>query len=242
MARRRFFVDEIISGRAQIGGDAAHHLTRVLRVEPGQKFEISDNQNLYLADVQTVRKDLVSFVIGEQLQPTQPVVRIHLLASLIRFERFEWMIEKATELGVEVITPVQAERSEKGLDRAAEKRVGRWRKIAREASEQSRRARLPEIHATLSLAAAILVEADCRLMLDEADHVNHIGSALPEARHANDQVALLVGPEGGWTDRERAVIVSHGWTPAGLGSSVLRTETAALAGIAVIAAAWQPSL
>lgn len=240
MARRRFFVDEIISGRAQIGGDAAHHLTRVLRVEPGQKFEISDNQNLYLADVQTVRKDLVSFVIGEQLQPTQPVVRIHLLASLIRFERFEWMIEKATELGVEVITPVQAERSEKGLDRGAEKRTARWRKLAREASEQSRRARLPTINTALSLTAALAIEAEYRWMLDEAENIRHIRSAFPDSRHQQDKIALLVGPEGGWTDRERSVSAEHAWRPIGLGGTILRTETAAIAGIAVIAAAWQP--
>ena len=240
MARRRFFVDEIISGRAQIVGDAAHHLTRVLRVEPGQKFEISDNRNLYLAEVQTARKDLVSFVIGEQLQPARSVVRIHLLASLIRFERFEWLIEKATELGVEVITPIQAERSEKGLDRGAEKRTARWRKLAREASEQSRRARLPEINAALSLTAALAIEADHRWMLDEAEGVPHISSALPQARHQSDRVALLVGPEGGWTDRERSAITEHAWRPVGLGNTILRTETAAIAGIAVIAAAWQP--
>ncbi|MDQ6758808.1 MAG: RsmE family RNA methyltransferase, partial [Acidobacteriota bacterium] len=133
MARRRFFVDEVLNGRAQIAGDTAHHLARVLRVEPGQSFELSDNRNLYLAEVDAVRKDLVSFVIREQLERPLPVVRITLLASLIRFERFEWLIEKATELGVEVIVPVQSERSEKGLDRAAEKRSERWRKIAREA-------------------------------------------------------------------------------------------------------------
>lgn len=240
MARRRFFVDEIVSGRAQIVGDAAHHLTRVLRVEPGQKFDISDNHNLYLAEVEAARKDLVSFVIQEQLEPAQPVVRIHLLASLIRFERFEWLIEKATELGVEAITPVQAERSERGLDRGADKRAARWRKLAREASEQSRRARLPEVNAVLSLTGALMVEADYRLMLDEAEGVAHIISAIPDHRDKQDRVALLVGPEGGWTDRERSVIGEHAWTRVGLGGTILRTETAALAGIAVIAAAWQP--
>ncbi len=239
MARRRFFVDEVISGHAQIVGDAAHHLTRVLRVEPGQKFEISDNRNLYLAEVQAARKDLVSFVIREQLEPAQPVVRIHLLASLIRFERFEWLIEKATELGVELITPVQAERSEKGLDRGAEKRAARWRKLACEASEQSRRARLPEINAVLSLTAALMVESDYRWMLDEAGNVRHISSAFPATRHQHDRVALLVGPEGGWTDRERSVIGEHAWTRVGLGGTILRTETAALASIAVVASAWQ---
>ncbi len=240
MARRRFFVDEVLNGRAQIAGDTAHHLARVLRVEPGQSFELSDNRNLYLAEVDAVRKDLVSFVIREQLERPLPVVRITLLASLIRFERFEWLIEKATELGVEVIVPVQSERSEKGLDRAAEKRSERWRKIAREASEQSRRDRLPEINPVLSFTAALAVQAGHRLVLDEAEQTKPIGSALRSLGSEQDPVALLVGPEGGWTDRERSAFRTQGWTGVGLGSTILRSETAAIAGIAVIAAAWQP--
>ena len=101
MARRRFFVDAVQSGRARITGPDAHHLTRVLRVEAGQHFEISDNQNVYLAEVESARKDLVTFVVEERLVVVEPTVRTTLLASLLRFERFELIIEKATELGVE---------------------------------------------------------------------------------------------------------------------------------------------
>src|SRR5438477_12101125 len=99
MSRRRFFVNNVHAGRAQILGEGAHHLTRVLRVEPGQKFEISDNRNVYLAQIEIARKDLVAFAIVEQLTPDKPVVSVALFASLIKFERFEWLIEKATELG-----------------------------------------------------------------------------------------------------------------------------------------------
>src|SRR5947209_3457709 len=115
MARRRFFVNAVHAGRAQILGEDAHHLTRVLRVEAGQKFEISDNRRVYLAEVETARKDLVTFSILEPLVAAEPPARVALFAALIKFDRFELLIEKATELGVEAITPVQAERSEKGL-------------------------------------------------------------------------------------------------------------------------------
>src|SRR5580658_7368239 len=168
MARRRFFVDAVQSGRARIAGPDAHHLTRVLRVEPGQQFEISDNHSVYLAEVETARKDLVSFAVQERLATPEPQVRTTLLASLVRFERFEWIIEKATELGVEQIIPLETERTEKGLRMASEKRTVRWNRIAREASEQSRRARLPEIHAVVALADALESEADYRYLLDEA--------------------------------------------------------------------------
>jgi 16S rRNA (uracil1498-N3)-methyltransferase len=237
MARRRFFVDAVQSGRARITGPDAHHLTRVLRVEPGQRFEISDNHNVYLAEVESARKDLVTFTVEERVAVDAPVVRTTLLASLVRFERFEWIIEKATELGVEAIIPLETERTEKGLRTAAEKRVVRWIRIAREASEQSRRARLPQIGAAVGLAGALAVEADYRYLLEE-DQAPGMLTVLPQPRRAGDRVALLLGPEGGWTDRERELVSGAGWRAVSLGHQILRAETAAIAGLAVINAAW----
>jgi len=237
MARRRFFVDEVQRGHAHIKGEEAHHLSRVLRVEVGQKFEISDNQNVYLAEVENARKDLVSFAIVEKIEASAPTVRVALLASLIKFEHFEWLIEKATELGVEQVIPVEAERSEKGLAAAAQKRVVRWRRIAREASEQSRRAKLPLIEPVVSLAEALREQADYRYVLEEAD-APPILSVLPPVCRSKDRVALLVGPEGGWTDRERAEIGAAGWVATSLGDGILRAETASIAGLSIINAAW----
>src|SRR5262245_50507093 len=135
--RRRFFVDQIRNGHAQLAGDDARHLTRVLRVEAGQRYEISDNRTAYLAEIETARKEIVVFRTLEKL-PTEPErARIVLCAALIKFDRFEWMIEKAAELGAAEIVPVQCVRSERGLDRAAQKRIERWRRIALEASQQS---------------------------------------------------------------------------------------------------------
>src|SRR5262245_13016992 len=155
MARRLFFVDEVRRGEAALEGEEAEHLTRVLRAEAGQRYEICDGARLYLGEIVEARKQSVRFRIVEELATAEPRTRIALYLSLIRFERFEWAIEKTTELGVERIVPVQAERSEKGLDRAAGKRLERWRKIARSASQQSRRVRLPEIRGPLTLAEAI---------------------------------------------------------------------------------------
>jgi len=237
MARRRFFVDAVQSGRARITGLDAHHLTRVLRVEPGQQFEISDNHNVYLAEVESARKDLVCFAVREKVASDKPLVCTTILASLIRFEHFEWMLEKATELGVERVVPVQAERSERGLEQAASKRMSRWTRIVRESSEQSRRARLPEIAAPVALAGAIKIESAYRFVLEEAEAPPML-PALPALRHPGDPVAVLVGPEGGWTDRERQQIAGAGWQSVSLGSQILRAETAAIAALAIVNAAW----
>src|SRR5882757_6937620 len=145
MARRRFFVDQVRKGQAEITGDNAHHLTRVLRVEVGQTFEISDNERVWLATVEAARKDLVRFVVKEEIAPNPELPHTTLYLALIKFERFEWAVEKATELGVARIVPVDTDRSERGLFAGAQKRVERWRRIGHESSEQSRRLRAPEI-------------------------------------------------------------------------------------------------
>ena len=144
MARRRFFVDTIEGGRAELLGPFAVHLARVLRAEVGQQYEISDNQSAYLAEIETVTQNRVGFRILEQL-PAEAPSGVTLAAALFKFDRFEWMLEKATELGVERIIPVATARSEKGLGRGAEMRLVRWRAILLASSQQSRRVRIPEI-------------------------------------------------------------------------------------------------
>jgi 16S rRNA (uracil1498-N3)-methyltransferase len=237
-------VEAVRNDRAEVSGDTAEHLRRVLRVEAGQRFEIADNRSVYLAEIEGFRKDHVLFHVLERLEEEAPPVRAILLASLIKFDRFEWIVEKATELGAEAIVPVEAERSEKGLAKAAAKRVERWRRIALESSQQSRRSRLPEIEPCVSFQRALETTASCRYFLDEERGVPPLASALPpaERRAPHDLVCLLVGPEGGWTGSERDAAGAQGWTPVTLGPQILRAETAALAALAVIVSAWIPGL
>ncbi len=236
--RRRFFVDEVRSGRAEIAGDDARHLTRVLRVEVGQRYEISDNRNVFLAEIETARKEQVVFKTIEKLPAPAEEARIVLCAALIKFDHFEWMIEKATELGVARIVPVLAARSEHGLERAAHKRLERWRRIAMEASQQSRRAYLPEIDEPSRFQDAIALAATHRFVMDEDAAAPPIGGAIPVSRNASDEIAMLIGPEGGWTDEERSAAQESQWTRVSMGPLILRAETAAIAALAVIRAAW----
>lgn len=232
MARRRFFVDQVRNGRAELEGDDAHHLTRVLRVEAGQKFEISDNSRVWLAQVETARKNLVTFTVLHEIEPAPELATITLYAALIKFERLEWTVEKATELGASRIAPVETNRSEQGLFQGATKRVERWRRIAREASEQSRRLRVPEIADPAKLDSAIADRSTHRILLHENPGVAPLLQAIRIS--PGDSISLLVGPEGGWIEEERRRLVESGWTAAGLGPLVLRAETAVCAALAVL--------
>ena len=142
MARRRFFVEEVHNGQAELLGDDAHHLTHVLRVEQGQRYEISNNREVFLAEVEVARKNRVVFRVLEKLDADLPGMKITLYLSLIKFDHLELALEKATELGVTDIVLVDATRSEKGIERGAEKRMTRWRRILLEASQQTPRSRL----------------------------------------------------------------------------------------------------
>jgi 16S rRNA (uracil1498-N3)-methyltransferase len=234
MARRRFFVDSIRGGVAELRGEEARHLTRVLRVEAGQRFEISDNRAAYLAEIVEARGERVVFRVEAPIEPAEAPVAVTLCAALIKFDRFEWIVEKATELGVARIVPMEATRTEKGLFEASRKRSERWERIARESSQQSRRTTLPEIAPAARFEAALGMEAEARLFLEEA-------TAPPMLRAVGGRrvgtAAVLLGPEGGWTDREREQAAAAGWAAVSLGPQILRAETAAVAALALLTGA-----
>jgi 16S rRNA (uracil1498-N3)-methyltransferase len=222
---------------AELRGDEARHLTRVLRVEAGQKFEISDSQSAWLAEVVEARGQHVVFRVLEPILSAEAPVSVILYAALTKFDRFEWLVEKATECGVETIVPVEAARTEKGLFGASRKRSERWERVAREASQQARRTRLPGIAEALHLDGALRAESGLRFFLDEAES-QPLLRLLPDQREAGTRVALLVGPEGGWTEAERASAIAAGWRGASLGTTILRAETAGTVGVALLVNAW----
>lgn len=236
MARRRFFVPEIRRGVAELTGADAEHLVRVLRAEAGQIYEISDNQDAYLAQIETARKSQVSFRVLDKLPAPESAVHITVAAALTKFDHFEWMIEKATELGVAAIQPFEAVRSERGLAKAAVKRMPRWEKIAREASQQARRLQLPRIEAPRAFAEILETNAGLKLFLDEGEAPAILGALSRPKGFLN--IAILLGPEGGWTDDERERALRARWIACSLGSTILRAETAAVAALAVIQSAW----
>jgi 16S rRNA (uracil1498-N3)-methyltransferase len=239
MARRRFFVDRVRKGQAEITGENAHHLTRVLRVEAGQTFEITDNERAWLASVETARKDLVRFNVIQEIAAGPELPRVTLYLALIKFDRFEWAVEKATELGVTRIVPVEANRSEQGLSTGAHKRVERWRRIAREASEQSRRLRAPDVADAIRFTEALNDASTHRLWLDERPGAKPLLNAID--LQPGDSAAIMIGPEGGWIDGERERLTASNWITASLGPSILRAETAVCAALAALSQMWMVS-
>jgi len=212
-------------------GEAAHHLGRVLRAQIGQRYELSDGQRVWLGEIASVGRDRIQFALVEELSAVQPSLDITLLLAVVKFDAFEWAVEKATELGVSTIVPLAAERSEKALIAAAAKRAERWKKILLEASQQSRRVRVPVLAELAKPESAFASSKDgLRVMLSER------ATALPLRKVVQVQRAekavLAIGPEGGWTDAEFAAAESAGFLEASLGRLILRTETAVVTALA----------
>jgi 16S rRNA (uracil1498-N3)-methyltransferase len=229
--RRRFFVEKFDGQRALVLGDRAHHLGVVLRAQTGQLYELSDGVRVCLGRIEKVARDSVEFALLEELSAQEPRLQVVLLLSIVKFDAFEWAIEKATELGVTEIVPLAAARSEKGLVAAAEKRSERWRKIVLEAAQQSRRVRLPVLQPVVRPETAFAERGDrLGIFLSERAEASALRIALRD--RAAFKAVLAIGPEGGWTDEERDAALKAGFNEASLGRLILRTETAVITALA----------
>jgi 16S rRNA (uracil1498-N3)-methyltransferase len=232
MTRRRWIADAWTETTASLRGEQAQHLARVLRAQPGQIFDVVSNGFLHRAEIVRVDEDEVVFTLHEELE-AEAALPVHLLMAVFKFDHMEWGIEKATELGAARITPVLARRTEKHLAQAAAKRVERWRRITLEAAKQSRRTDVPVVDEPVALKAALgMVDAGTKLLLAETEQENTLSAGLVGVT----EVALAIGPEGGWTVEEMKLFSESGWRHVTLGPRILRAETAAIAGLAVCAA------
>jgi 16S rRNA (uracil1498-N3)-methyltransferase len=231
MTRRRWIADEMSNDRAALTGAHAAHLSRTLRARVGQEFEVVCDGQVRHATVSSVSDERVEFALGEEVA-ARTATSITLLLAVFKFDRMEWAIEKCTELNVTSIVPVIARRTERHLALAADKRVERWRRIAREASEQARRVAPPVISEPMKLPTALETAAELRVVLAESEKEAQLNQVLrggPELK----SLAMAIGPEGGWTPEELQLFETGGWIAASLGDTILRAETAAIAALAV---------
>jgi 16S rRNA (uracil1498-N3)-methyltransferase len=232
MSRRRFFVpkDGIGESSAELPPEQAHHLHRVLRIGNGAEVELFDGEGgVYLGAVDIsgsrVRvRDLVTIPEAEDRGP-----RVILGSALIKPARFEWLLEKTTELGVREIVPLETRFSDGRIaDAAGQARIGRWRRILQQACEQCGRTRIPVLQLPMHVSDW--------LQLNDLRGARRIfccarGARWGELKVQTPVVALSIGPEGGWDESEITGAENAGWDMLSLGESTLRAETAAIAAV-----------
>jgi len=246
MTRRRWIAEHWDEATATLVGAQAEHMARVLRAQPGTEADVVAGGRVFHAEVAAVSATEVRFNLIAELD-ADPALPVTLVVSVYKFDHMEWAIEKATEMGVAVIVPVLARRTEKHLAQAAAKRVERWRRIAHEAAKQSRRSDVPTILDPIALATRIRAASEATgsqpaptyLVLAEQERTTTLRNALADAITAADtempSLEIAIGPEGGWAPDEEALFDANGWRAVSLGPRILRAETAAIAALAVVA-------
>jgi 16S rRNA (uracil1498-N3)-methyltransferase len=241
----QFYVPLIAEGaeRIVLQGDEHRHLARAARVRAGEEIWLFDGRGRRChARVEKVTGDRTDVVVLEMEEPEHPRTRIALAPCLVESKKLETILEKAAELGCSDFLPIVSARSLRVSGESTDRKLERWRRIAREAAKQCKARLLTEVHPPRPLQELLRDPgADKRLFLSEHGGrplKDILTASAPEPEGPPVRVLLLVGPKGGWTEREESEIRQAGFEAVSLGRRVLRAETAALAGAAMIAHFW----
>lgn len=248
---QRFFItpeqaETARNGAVTLDGADAHHLAHVLRARKGDPVTLcATDGRLFLCRIESVSESGVLCTVEESLQQdTEPAVRVTLIQGIPKGEKMEWILQKAVELGVCSVRPAQTERTVVRFHSAAdlERKQIRWQRIAEEAASQCGRGRIPAVGQPGPLEQIFedLPEPSLRLIAYENEEQQTLRSVLEACRADRPQdIALLIGPEGGITPQEHALALRHGFRSVTLGKRILRTETAGIAALAAIRYAFE---
>jgi 16S rRNA (uracil1498-N3)-methyltransferase len=246
MTKRRFHAPVTAFARdcstVQLSGDEARHLRSVLRLGPGDRVFVFDGAgHEYECEVTEGGKDFVRLKVIGEVAPASPEspLKITLAVALLKSDKFDLVVQKATELGVSSIVPLETKLADIKLRGAhdAEKRVQRWQRIALEAAKQSGRALSPEVVTPVSLDSLAEIQVGGPVFFFS----ERGGTSLVDAANSLDgpgAITAVIGPEGGWTDEELESARRFGWTIVTFGGRTLRAETAAITVAALLQHCW----
>lgn len=236
---RRFFIgpEDITGCEAIVTGEEAGHMTRTLRMRPGERVLLNDGQGReYTAQITAVGANRVNLNIeSEQPASGEPPVEVILVQGLPKGNKMESVIQKGTEVGVKKFIPVAAKRSVvQFTGPKAQRRCQRWQRVAREAAKQCGRGLVPQVYAPQELSAALEMIATCAftVVFWEGEKKTGLKQVLASPVDRNS-VGIVIGPEGGWTEEEVKEMKNKGVVPVSLGPRILRTETAGIVAAAL---------
>lgn len=246
MTSTHFFISRknLQSPSVLLEGSEHHHLKRVLRIRPGDKVWLFDEKGCrYQAIVEDVASDKTRLLIFEKVEAEERKIEISLAQALLKSKKMDFLVQKAAEFGIAAFIPVLSTRSVVKLGERTEKKVERWRKIAQQAAKQCRSGRVPSVSLPVSFSQVVAGRRETRkLLLSENQGIllKDILALDSEGKDAKtlSSVIVLIGPEGGWTREEEEYALGFGFDKISLGSHILRSETAALAALALLSHYW----
>lgn len=229
---QRYFSDKNLD-IFELSSDDSYHISKVMRNNIGDKVEVVIDKCLYICEIIKI-SDLVTVRRLEEVEcDSELPCYVTIAQSLVKEQKMDLILQKSCELGVSEIIPVNTTRSIVKLDKKETKKVERWNKILKEASEQSKRVVIPKVNGIMDIKDLCNLEYDIKILCT----VNELSMSLKEVLEKdlnNLRILLVIGPEGGFTESEEKILIDNGFISTSFGRRVLRTETASLYALSII--------
>lgn len=210
----------------------SYHITKVMRYEVGTLLEIVDNGSLYIAEITTLSPIVVAKK-KEKIECVSNNLNVTIVQSLVNEQKMDYILQKGTELGVNTFIPLITARSVVKINDKINKKVDRWNTIVKEASEQSKRLRIPTVLKPYTIKELSNLDYDYKILCSVNEMSKSIKTVLSKIKES-DRILVVIGPEGGFTNEEEKTLIDNGFISVSLGDRVLRTETASLFVLSIV--------
>lgn len=229
---QRYFVQEIKDNHFILNSDDSYHIMKVMRMKINDLIEVVYDYKCYICKITNISNPVQVMIIDEQ-DNHFVLSKVTIAQSLIKEQKMDYVIQKATELGVEKLIPLKVNRSIIKIDQNDHHKINRWQKIAKEASEQAKRLDIPLINYPMNMKELATLDYDYKLLCTVNEVTNSIKKVLSKA-NLSDRILVVVGPEGGFTTDEEQFLSNNGFINVTLGKLVLRSETVAINVLSII--------
>ena len=233
---QRYFSNNKTNDCYLLSEDDNYHIKKVMRMKIGERIEIVDNKEVFICEINSL-EPVMAKIKEKKKENNESEKKVIVVQSLVNENKMDLILQKCTELGAYAFYGFNATNCVVKENDKRNKKIARWQKIVKEASEQSKRNIIPEVRNIVDLRELCKIEADLKIILSVNEKTKSVKSILQDNKSC-DTIIIVVGPEGGFTSYEEEKLVENGFISASLGPRVLRTETAGLAFLACINYEW----
>ena len=224
---QRYFVNNKENDIVTLTNDDSHHVINVMRMNTNDNVEIVYDNNLYVGSIISLDTPVKCKLIKKIDSVISNIPKVVIVQALVKEQKMDYILQKACELGVYQIIPVNTSRSVVKIDKNDSKKIIRWNKILKEASEQSKRCNIPILDKIYDFNDLLKLDINDKFICSTKENKKLLKSTLSKI-NINDTIVYVIGPEGGFDPKEEDLLINNGYIPVSLGSNILRTETASL--------------
>lgn len=230
---QRYFNNEKVNNEFLMNLDDSNHISKVMRMRIGDKIEVVCHEKLYICEIISLDKNVKVKIIEIKDDNNELGVKVSICQSLVNEQKMDLILQKGTELGAYEFIPYSARNSVVKENGKSEKKIIRWQRIVKEASEQSKRNIIPNVKNIINIDELIKLNYDLKLLCSVNEFTLNIKKVLEQCRKY-DTIIIVIGPEGGFSKEEEDKLIANGFISVSLGKTVFRTETASLVTLSYI--------